>query len=92
MDSGYMKVQDNNEALFDGSKYRSIVGVFLHISACARLDIAASAAILGRKVEAPTQAGYVAVKCVIRYLKSSRSWCLLNDKADSGLSSYTDAD
>ena len=34
----------------------------------------------------------MAAKRVIRYLKSTRDWCLLYDKADSGLTGYSDAE
>lgn len=92
MEAGFVKVEDTTEALPDGSKYRSLVGVLLYIAVCARPDIAVSAAILGRKVEAPTQADYVAAKRVVRYLKATRDWRLVYSKAGGGLIGYTDAD
>uniref|UniRef100_A0A2M4CV35 Putative pol polyprotein n=1 Tax=Anopheles darlingi TaxID=43151 RepID=A0A2M4CV35_ANODA len=94
MDSGYLKCTDRQDMFEDNNKYRSIVGSLMYIANCGRPDIAASASILGRKLECPSKTDWVAAKRVVRYLIGTRDWCLrLGDgKARCVLEVYTDAD
>ncbi|XP_055527530.1 uncharacterized protein LOC129720120 [Wyeomyia smithii] len=93
MNSGYLNEVDNSELLKDNTKYRSLVGGLLYLSVIARSDIAASTVILGRRVAAPSEANWTAVKRVLRYLKLTREYYLrLGGASEEPLVGYSDAD
>lgn len=50
MDPSYVKSEDNSALQKDIAKYRSVVGSILYHSVVARLDIANSMTVLGKKV------------------------------------------
>lgn len=91
METGYIRMEDTSPLLSDTTAYRSLVGALLYIAVCARPDVAACVAILGRKVSAPTEADWVAAKRVVRYLKTTKDWRLKFGSND-GLVGYCDAD
>ncbi|XP_052870393.1 uncharacterized protein LOC128275964 [Anopheles cruzii] len=90
---GYLKVDDKSEALKDPTKYRSVVGSLLYLSVVAKPNISTSASILGRKVAAPTEYDWTAVKQVLRYLQKTKDYRLhLGGANDDPLLGYSDAD
>lgn len=91
METGYIRKDETSSLLPDATMYRSLVGALLYIAVCARPDVAACVAILGRKVSAPTEADWVAAKRVVRYLKTTKDW-RLNFNTDEGLIGHSDAD
>ncbi|XP_062713777.1 uncharacterized protein LOC134290621 [Aedes albopictus] len=72
MDAGYLKVTDTGEAFKDPTSYRSLVGGLLYLAVVARPDIAATAAILGRKFNEPRECDWTAAKRALRYLKATK--------------------
>lgn len=93
MDAGYLKLAVAGEAFKDPTTYRSLVGGLLYLAVVARPDIAATAAILGRKFSDPREHDWTAAKRVLRYLKATKSHQLQlgGDKTQS-LVGYSDAD
>ncbi|XP_062550086.1 uncharacterized protein LOC134214792 [Armigeres subalbatus] len=93
MDVGYIKDESESRPLGDSTKFRSAVGGLLYIAVCARPDIAASTAILGRRFSSPTEADWTAVKRVVRYLKATKNWRLrLGNENQDGLLAFSDSD
>ncbi|KXJ62466.1 hypothetical protein RP20_CCG008066 [Aedes albopictus] len=92
MEEGFASSEDESPKLSDDNEYRSLVGALLYISVCARPDVAASVAILGRKVSSPSEADWVAAKRVVRYLKATKEWKLSYGDAGGQLVGYSDAD
>ncbi|XP_055622461.1 uncharacterized protein LOC129766025 [Toxorhynchites rutilus septentrionalis] len=92
MEEGFPSTEDKSPQLTDGTGYRSLVGALLYISICARPDVAASVAILGRNVSSPTEADWVTAKRVVRYLNSTKEWKLTYSDTGGELIGYTNAD
>ncbi|XP_065092045.1 uncharacterized protein LOC135712886 [Ochlerotatus camptorhynchus] len=92
MEEGFQSTEDKSPQLSDGMDYRSIIGALLYIYVCARPDVAASVAILGRTESAPTEADWIAAKRVVRYLKATKEWRLKYSDAAGKLIGYSDAD
>lgn len=93
MEPGFLKTEDTGEAFEDPTEYRSLVGGLLYLAVNARPDIAACAAILGRKFSAPEEADWTAAKRVLRYLKATADYCLkLGGDPDQALIGYADSD
>ncbi|XP_053690779.1 uncharacterized protein LOC128739325 [Sabethes cyaneus] len=92
MEVGFTSSEDKSPKLADSTDYRSLVGALLYISVCARPDVAASVAILGRKVSSPTEADWVAAKRVVRYLKATKVSKLVYGDIGGNLIGYSDAD
>lgn len=93
MDQGYLKDTSESEAMQDITMYRSLVGALMYVAVCARPDIAASAAILGRKFSDPTARDWTAAKRVLRYLKSTADWKLrLGGSNEGDLEAFSDSD
>ncbi|XP_055589903.1 uncharacterized protein LOC129742083 [Uranotaenia lowii] len=92
MEECYGREDVKSELLPNNDDYRSLVGSLLYISVNARPDIAAATAILGRKVNHPTEADWVAAKRVIRYLRGTIDRKLVFDGSPLVLTGYSDAD
>jgi hypothetical protein len=81
VDTGYYKQQ--GKLLNSNEVYRKLIGMLLYLSTQTRPDIAASVAILSKRVQDPRDNDLVEVRRVIRYLKGSRNLKLkLNDCHD----------
>lgn len=65
------------DAKSSDEKYRKLIGRLLYVSVNARPDIAASVAILGEKVEKPTQTDWDELKRVVEYLKGTANLSLI---------------
>lgn len=91
LDTGYFK-QDGTP-LESNEEYRKLIGMLLYLTTNTRPDIAASVAILSKKVETPRDNDLNEVKRVIRYLKGSKDLKLkLNDENGMAqLHAYSDA-
>ncbi|XP_058826822.1 uncharacterized protein LOC131686845 [Topomyia yanbarensis] len=93
MDQGYLKDEVESKLLDDSSKYRSIVGALLYAAVCARPDIIACAALLGKKFSAPSENDWTAAKRAVRYLKGTRDWRLqLGEDHNGELVAFSDSD
>lgn len=92
MDTGFASTVDSSTPFHDNTEYRSLVGALLYIAVCARPDVAVSAAILGRKVCAPTTADWTAAKRVLRFLKATKDMRLEFYNNSDSLIGYSDAD
>jgi len=90
--TGYFKHIDN-EVLKSNNEYRKLIGMLLYVSNNTRPDIAASVAILSKKVSCPTKTDLNEAKRVIRYLNGTKMLKLkLSDKNNQdSLHIYTDA-
>ena len=99
LDVGYFKVEqtatpDQLRLLENNHEYRKLIGMLLYIVVNTRPDIAASIAILSKKVEQPRNIDMNELKRVIRYLKGTRELKLkLNDKRNNNekLIAFSDA-
>jgi hypothetical protein len=94
LDPGYMKQVTKSPQLSNNVSYQKAIGSLLYISNNTRPDIAASVSILSRKNSCPTQADWVEVKRVLRYLKGTQFYKLQlgNPKENNSLIGYADAD
>lgn len=90
--TGYFKHVDN-EFLAPNNEYRKLIGMLLYISNNTRPDIAASVAILSKKVSNPTKTDLNEVKRVIRYLNGTKTLKLRlsNKQSNCNIHIYTDA-
>lgn len=68
-----------------------MIVAILHIATSGRLKIAVCVSILGRKIIAPTEANWTAVKSVVRYLLATKDFNLHYGQP-SDLLVYSDAD
>ena len=71
-----LKATDDSE-LFDVTLYKSTVGMLLYLSGWTRPDIAFAISNLARFCSKPTEEHWVAVKCILRYLKGRANYGLL---------------
>ncbi|XP_038106651.1 secreted RxLR effector protein 161-like [Culex quinquefasciatus] len=93
MDPAYLKVEEAGEEFTDSTKYRSLVGGLLYLAVVARPDIAAAAAILGRRFSAPRECDWTAAKRVLRYLQGTQDYRLqLGGDKNQDLVGFSDAD
>mgnify|MGYP002654744487 CR=1 FL=1 len=71
LDIGYYK--QVGKELPNNDQYRKLIGMLLYVSTNTRPDIAASVAILSKKVEKPRDNDFNELKRIIRYLKGTRN-------------------
>lgn len=98
LDTGYFKAEQSAtpeqlKELDSNEEYRKLIGMLLYLGINTRPDIAASIAILSKRVEKPRNIDISEVKRVIRYLKGTQDLKLkLNDKTKpQELIAYSDA-
>ncbi|XP_062714193.1 uncharacterized protein LOC134290970 [Aedes albopictus] len=92
MNLGYHKQAESEKTFDDPTSYRSLVGALLYLAVVTRPDIAASAAILGRRFSAPTEVDWMAAKRVLRFLKKTKGcYMQLGGIADQSLVGFSDA-
>lgn len=83
--------EDNNKD-FDPSLYKSIVGSLMYFTAT-RPDIMFAVSLISRFMERPKEAHWQASKRILRYVKGTKSFCILyNVSEHSDLVGYTDSD
>ncbi|XP_062704370.1 uncharacterized protein LOC134286722 [Aedes albopictus] len=92
MEENYARGEIESPPLADSSLYRSLVGSLLYIAIHARPDIAHATAVLGRKVNQPTEADWVAAKRVIRFLRGTLNKKLCFNGTSEELTGFADAD
>lgn len=86
LDTGYFKAeetatQEQLKLLESNSEYRKLIGMMLYLVINTRPDVAASIAILSKRVEHPRVLDLCELRRVIRYVKGTRDLKLrLNDK------------
>ncbi|XP_071051333.1 uncharacterized protein [Onthophagus taurus] len=73
--------------------YREVVGSLMYIATCTRPDIAFATSFLNRNVNTPKKSDWEAAKRVLRYLKETKSYCILYKK-ESGdvVDGFSDSD
>jgi hypothetical protein len=91
IDTGYLKCE--SELLKSNEEYRKLIGLLLNVSTNTRPDIAASVAILSKRVEKPRVNDLNEVRRVIRYLKGTRNLklALHSNKENKNLFAFSDA-
>jgi hypothetical protein len=91
LDTGYDKLLGT--PLESNEEYRKLIGMLLYLSTNTRPDIAASVAILSKKVEHPRDCDMTEVKRVIKYLSGTRNLKLLMNEpgGDNNIVVYSDA-
>ena len=72
MDPGYRKRQEIHTDIKDNEAYRCAIGSLLYLATNTRPNIAVGASILARHVSDPTEADWVEVKRISRYLKHTK--------------------
>ena len=89
-----LKATDDSE-LFDATLYKSAVGMLLYLSGWTRPDIAFAVSNVARFCSRPTKEHWVAVKCILKYLKGTANYGLLYTKKDDAnrvIVGFSDAD
>lgn len=95
LDTGYYRIREGSKAMPDNKQYQCLIGALLYLAVNTRPDVAASVAILSRRVSAPTEADWVELKRVVRYLVKTNYYELkLTSKREEPLKliGYSDAD
>lgn len=92
MDEQYAHGDSEEGLLPNNIDYRSLVGALLYIAVNARPDIAAAVSVLGRKVNHPSQADWVAAKRVVRYLRGTAERRIEFSGTSLELIGFVDAD
>lgn len=84
----------SNENLTDARKYREAVGSLIYAMTCTRPDICWVVTKLSQYLSRPTEAHWVAIKHVLRYIKGTLDHELCYRKCDNDLRlfGYSDAD
>ncbi|XP_050900596.1 secreted RxLR effector protein 161-like [Lathyrus oleraceus] len=73
--------------------YASTVGSLMHAKVCTRPDLTFIVGVLGRYLSNPGMQHWIAVKCVMRYLKRTRDFMLTYRKSDNlEIIGYSDSD
>ena len=93
LDTGYNKVQSEEEDLADNELYQRLIGALLYLAVNSRPDISASISILSQKIKKPTKRDWTELKRVVRYLKGTKDLKLkLGGNNTDGLVGFADAD
>src|SRR5208282_4289470 len=71
-----------DKQILDKHGYRSIVGSLLHLVIVSRPDVVTAVGMVARHVEKPGQRHWIAVKCIMRYLKGTVSHGLVYKNHD----------
>lgn len=72
LDTGYYKIKEKGEKFNNCKLYQRLIGSLLYIATNTRLDIAASVAILSRKLTNPSNIHRLEAKRILRYLKGTK--------------------
>ncbi|SGY19878.1 BQ5605_C017g08364 [Microbotryum silenes-dioicae] len=87
-----LNMEHSAELFDDNALYQSAVGALQYAAHCARPDIVTSVCAAASKVSAPTQADWIAVKRIIRYLQGTIDWGLkYNLEGSTVFELYSDA-
>ncbi|KMQ87021.1 integrase core domain protein [Lasius niger] len=91
---GQIMNSDSEEALEDQVPYRQAVGSLMYLMTATRPDLAYALSIVSTKLDSPTQADWMAVKRVYRYLKGTINYGLLFQKncKEKELRVFSDSD
>lgn len=81
----------DSQELEENNRFKELVGSLLYLSTCSRPDITHAVSIASRTSK-PTEAHWVALKRILRYLKGTRELCIKYNRNDSNLVGYSDAD
>lgn len=75
LNTGYEKIEDLKQ-LTNVEQYQSLIGSFMYVATSTRPDIAASVAILSRKLKVPSETDWTEAKRVAKYLKGTAHYKL----------------
>lgn len=95
LDTGYYRSREGSKVMSDNKQYQCLIGALLYVTVNTRPDVSASVAILSRRVSAPTEADWVELKRVVRYLVTTSDYALkLTSNREEALKlvGYSDAD
>jgi hypothetical protein len=73
LDPGFVRQHDDSSLLPNNDDYHSLIGALLYLTVNTRPDVAVATSILSRRVSNPTQAAWIEVKRIFRYLKGTIS-------------------
>ena len=87
------KEDDFTGLLKETGPYLEAVGSLIYLSTCTRPDIALAVSTVARKMQAPTERDWMAVKRIFRFLKGTEDHGIRFDaKGEEKLTLYADAD
>lgn len=95
LDTGYYRSREGSKAMPDNRQYQCLIGALLYVAVNTRPDVAASVAILSRRVSAPTETDWMELKRVVRYLVTTNDYALKlisHREEPLKLVGYSDAD
>ena len=85
--------EDDTALMKETGPYLEAVGSLIYLSTCTRPDIAFAVSTVARKMKAPTERDWVAVKRIFRYLKgTSEKGIEFTNKGEEKFTLYADAD
>lgn len=88
------QIEESEEVLKDQIPYRQAVGSLMYLMTATRPDLAYALSIVSTKLDSPTQAYWMAVKRIYRYLKGTVNYGLLFQKncKEKELRVFSDSD
>lgn len=94
METEFLDEDNNNSPLLPNNhEYRQAIGSLLYLATISRPDVSAVVGCLARRIEAPNQADWNAVKRIIRFLNSTKHYKLYLSSDSNGVFCYfVDAD
>lgn len=93
MDPGFLKRKEEIDTRLDSPiAYQSLIGALLYAAVTSRPDISIATAILGRRVQHPSETDWNEAKRVLRYLKGTLNHVLYLGGSDQKLECFVDAD
>uniref|UniRef100_A0AAG5DHX2 Uncharacterized protein n=1 Tax=Anopheles atroparvus TaxID=41427 RepID=A0AAG5DHX2_ANOAO len=93
MDPGFLKRKEEIDTRLDSPiAYQSLIGALLYAAVTSRPDISIATAILGRRVQHPSETDWNEARRVLRYLKGTLNHVLYLGGSDQKLECFVDAD
>lgn len=91
---GQIKDSDSKEALKEQIPYRQAVGNLMYLMTATRPDLAYALSIVSTKLDSPTQADWMTVKRIYRYLRGTVNYSLLFQRScnEKELRVFSDSD
>lgn len=93
LDTGYWKLNTDEQLLESNDDYRKIIGMLLYLTTHTRPDIAAAVSILSQRVQNPRVVDLNEAKRIVRYLKGTKDLNLMlsTSNCSEKLYAYSDA-
>lgn len=88
LSSGLCRSSEEEKDCMSHVPYANVVGSLMYVMVCSRPDISHATCVVTRYMENPGREHWNAVKCMLRYLRGTRDYCItFNDS-----SGYVDSD